>query len=291
MSDKKISQLAASTTPLAGTEALPVVQSGVTKQVSVANLTAGRAVATGNLTTTGTATISSNAAIGTTTPNVNANRNTLTLQGSWGGEVDITVGAVTHARFGSDNFGSGYSCRVESQDSIILKTGAASNVVVDTGNLVIGTAGKGIDFSADPSAAGMTSELLDDYEEGAWTPALSDGTNSASFAANSGWYTKVGNLVTLGFNAYNLDVSGLAATTVALRITGVPFTSGSKGSYAAAALPLNLSGENLFLFIGNAATQIFINRATGAVDSTSLTRAGAGSPNSMSVYGQLSYNV
>ena len=35
--------------------------------------------------------------------------------------------------------------------------------IVD-GNLVIGTAGKGIDFSADPSAPGMTSELLDDYE-------------------------------------------------------------------------------------------------------------------------------
>lgn len=33
------------------------------------------------------------------------------------------------------------------------------------GNLVIGTAGKGVDFSADPNAPGMTSELLDDYEE------------------------------------------------------------------------------------------------------------------------------
>ncbi len=40
------------------------------------------------------------------------------------------------------------------------------------GNLVIGTAGKGINFSADPSAPGMTSELLDDYEEGTWTPEV-----------------------------------------------------------------------------------------------------------------------
>lgn len=46
MADSKISALPASTTPLAGTEVLPVVQGGVTKQVSVANLTAGRAVAT-----------------------------------------------------------------------------------------------------------------------------------------------------------------------------------------------------------------------------------------------------
>jgi hypothetical protein len=44
MADVKISGLPASTTPLAGTEVLPIVQSGVTKQVSVANLTAGRIV-------------------------------------------------------------------------------------------------------------------------------------------------------------------------------------------------------------------------------------------------------
>lgn len=44
MADTKISALTASTVPLAGTEVLPIVQSGVTKQVSVANLTAGRAV-------------------------------------------------------------------------------------------------------------------------------------------------------------------------------------------------------------------------------------------------------
>ena len=44
MADTKISGLPASTTPLAGTEVLPIVQSGTTKQVSVANLTAGRAI-------------------------------------------------------------------------------------------------------------------------------------------------------------------------------------------------------------------------------------------------------
>tara|TARA_R110000868_G_scaffold190243_1_gene433873 strand:- start:1644 stop:2861 length:1218 start_codon:yes stop_codon:yes gene_type:complete len=42
MADTKISALPASTTPLAGTEVLPIVQSNSTKQVSVANLTAGR---------------------------------------------------------------------------------------------------------------------------------------------------------------------------------------------------------------------------------------------------------
>lgn len=45
MADLKISQLTGATTPLAGTEVLPIVQSSTTKQVSVANLTAGRAIA------------------------------------------------------------------------------------------------------------------------------------------------------------------------------------------------------------------------------------------------------
>jgi hypothetical protein len=52
MADTKISALTASTTPLAGTEVLPIVQSGVTKQVSVANLTAGRAISATQLTLT-----------------------------------------------------------------------------------------------------------------------------------------------------------------------------------------------------------------------------------------------
>jgi hypothetical protein len=52
MADTKISALTASTTPLAGTEVLPIVQSGVTKQVSVDNLTAGRAISATQLTLT-----------------------------------------------------------------------------------------------------------------------------------------------------------------------------------------------------------------------------------------------
>lgn len=42
MADKKISALTSATTPLAGTEVLPIVQSGSTVKVTVANLTDGR---------------------------------------------------------------------------------------------------------------------------------------------------------------------------------------------------------------------------------------------------------
>lgn len=53
MADAKISALPAATTPLAGTEVLPIVQSGVTDKVSVANLTAGRSVSGLNFVPTG----------------------------------------------------------------------------------------------------------------------------------------------------------------------------------------------------------------------------------------------
>lgn len=92
------------------------------------------------------------------------------------------------------------------------------------GNLVIGTAGKGIDFSADPSAPGMTSELLDDYEEGAWTPIDSSGAGLSLTVANA-TYVKVGRLVTANFAI----VYPATANPATARVGGLPFTSSSVG--------------------------------------------------------------
>ena len=54
MANKKISTLGAAGTPLAGTEVLPIVQSGITVNVSVSNLTAGRTVSAAGVSITGT---------------------------------------------------------------------------------------------------------------------------------------------------------------------------------------------------------------------------------------------
>ena len=89
------------------------------------------------------------------------------------------------------------------------------NVTVNTGNLVIGTSGKGIDFSANGNAAGMTSEVLDDYEEGTWTPTHTDGTTLGIVGVAR--YTKIGNAVTI-----NIDVQ---FTKASAGISGLPFTS------------------------------------------------------------------
>lgn len=108
------------------------------------------------------------------------------------------------------------------------------------GNLVVGTAGKGIDFSAATHAAGMTSELLNDYEEGTWTPT----GNGITFASANGRYVKVGRFVQVQ-GQVRLPVTASAS---ALRIDGLPFANGSNQSAGsvgyispAGALGLNLS--------------------------------------------------
>ena len=137
MADSKISALPASTTPLAGTEVLPIVQSSTTKQVSVANLTAGR---------------------------------TQTSNG-----------------------------------------------------IVQGTAATGYNFTANTPAPGMTSQLLNWYEEGPFTPTVVGLTTAgtATYAYQYGRYTRIGNRVM--FNIY-IQWS-LHTGTGFLSIAGLPFTT------------------------------------------------------------------
>lgn len=85
MADVKISGLPASTTPLAGTEVLPIVQGGQTKQVSVNNLTAGKAVTASSLTATNIKTSS-------TTANLDISGTTVAATGS-DANIDVNINA------------------------------------------------------------------------------------------------------------------------------------------------------------------------------------------------------
>jgi len=125
------------------------------------------------------------------------------------------------------------------------------------GNLVIGTAGRGIDFSAVPHAAGMTSELLDDYEEGTWNAGISFGNASVGIVYENflGVYTKIGNIVNV--SAY-INISSKGSSTGSARITGLPFTS-SAGSSAYAAPALFFTN---LTFLGQVTGYVNINGTT-----------------------------
>jgi hypothetical protein len=146
MADLKISQLPAATTPVAGTEVLPIVQSGTTTQVSIANLTVGRNVtattflggldtnvAAAGLTVTGTTV----AADGTDT-NIDL---TLTPQGS---------GVVTTAATYSD--GGGKLRAIPQSGS--AKTASYTLAVGDVGKFIEVGASGSITIPDDVFAAG-----------------------------------------------------------------------------------------------------------------------------------------
>ena len=202
MADLKISQLTGASTPLAGTEVLPIVQSGSTVKVSVANLTAGRAVATA------------------------------------GGSF--------------------------------------------TDNITQSTAAKGVNFTANTPAAGMTSQLLNWYEEGTCSLAISDGTTSS--ATTTCKYTRVGRQITVLIELYNVDVSALS-TSALLRITGMPFTAGAATSCSV------YTPYGLFVGVnGNiSGTTVSLYKIGNTVDGTNFKLSDIGSPTNMTLNGPFTY--
>jgi hypothetical protein len=104
------------------------------------------------------------------------------------------------------------------QDSANL-TFNGTDLTLGNGNLVIGTSGKGIDFSATPGTG--TSELLADYEEGTWTPVIegTSTTGTATYGSQTGKYTRIGRQVTV--TCY-LDWSG-GTGTGNMKFSGLPF--------------------------------------------------------------------
>ena len=110
-----------------------------------------------------------------------------------------------------------------------VTSGDTTPDVTLAGNLKFASGG-GIDFSATGNSSGtMSSELLDDYEEGSWTPNPSgSGTINGTSIAYSGKYTRVGNLVTLEFYANN-SAGNINIPSYKI-FTGLPFVTAS-GSY------------------------------------------------------------
>jgi hypothetical protein len=95
-----------------------------------------------------------------------------------------------------------------------------------TGNLIQGTAAKGINFTANTPAAGMTSQLLNWYEEGTFTPTLTTtGTDFTSVTLDiaKGSYTRIGRVVYITGSIRSSAVT-IGSASGFVVIGGLPFT-------------------------------------------------------------------
>ena len=225
MADKKISALTAATTPLAGTEVLPIVQGGATVKATVANIV-GAGTSPGSFTS------------------VNASAdivlaNTKSLHSDAISSYIVVAGGSTSSQsqgsgvyfYGNTNAGTGsiymFSGNVAGADIVIaprdtekVRISTTGNVTLSTGNLIIGTSGAGIDFSATPGTG--TSELLADYEEGTFTPTVAGVTLTLA----AGRYTKIGRTVFVEIFCR----FPVTADTTTTQIGDLPFTPVTGGN-------------------------------------------------------------
>jgi hypothetical protein len=128
------------------------------------------------------------------------------------------------------------------------------DVTLSTGNLVIGTSGKGIDFSATSSGSGtMTSELLADYEEGTWTPTLVGGTTAGDYtvATTTAFYTKIGRQVTV---TARMAVTVNSAGTGFANFGGLPFAKSSAQFLTGSVITTNVTFVALVISVSVQAT-------------------------------------
>ena len=155
------------------------------------------------------------------------------------GNTGVTIRSTDVNAFGAIAFGYGTSSNAEKRTGRILYSHAdkemvfynnesevmrfkdSDDVEVANGNVVIKTSGKGINCSATADAGGMSNDLLDDYEEGTWTPALTYGGNAVGLNTPVGTYVKVGNLICCRCRCHTTD--NPAGNNV--NISGLPYTS------------------------------------------------------------------
>ena len=243
MADKKISALDGATTPLAGTEVLPIVQGGQTVKVPANQLLSfgsanGVVYLNGsNVATAGTGLVYNGSQLGIGVAPAaplhvyaGASNEALRLDAASPSNTGINWYSNGVIKFAMQLLGDGtdafrlYNFNTGA-DAVVVDS--SSNLKINTGNLVQGTAAKGVNFTANTPQPGMTSQLLNAYEEGTWTPVVAATSGSITSYTASGTYTKVGRLVTATFT-YNITNAG--AGSGAITVTA-PFAAGSGANY------------------------------------------------------------
>ena len=147
--------------------------------------------------------------------------------------ANLADDAITSAKIADGTIATGNiaddavtGAKIENSPSI------ADGLTLSDGDLVFAS-GHGISFAAtgDSSGGSMANELLDDYEEGTWTPAFQSTSATFTYGTQSGEYIKIGRVVYLSCRL-SLGGSPGGTTTNTTFLTGLPFTIDSTAHYA-----------------------------------------------------------
>ena len=122
----------------------------------------------------------------------------------------------------------------------VLSSLPSFDTTIGIGGATASASGSGITFPATQSAS-TNANTLDDYEEGNWTPT---GNGVTFTAGTTGWYTKVGNLVTLNF-IVNWPVTANGSPAY---VTNLPFTTNTNAGVALGGYTTDL---NMITLVGN----------------------------------------
>ena len=129
-----------------------------------------------------------------------------------------------------------------------LNIGSEGDVTVSTGDLIFGTAGKGICLGATSNTDANT---LEDYEEGTWTPSLSvvpSGVTLGTVATAN--YTKIGDRVLISMTCIILSSSDPAPSSD-MRMIGFPFANADASVIMPAVLNYNYKPTPQLMMNGN----------------------------------------
>ena len=164
-----------------------------------------------------------------------------------------------------------------------MRVTSSGNVEITDGDLKISTSGHGIDFSATSDSTGTTqSEILDDYEEGTWTPTIAySSSGSATLSEALGFYTKIGRMVHV---IITVTVSAQGSGSGNVNLGGLPFTTGSTNGFRLNGHLTYMTGfsninSNITLYRAGASThmEMFMMNSIGSTDAiVNVTRSNVG---------------
>ena len=164
---------------------------------------------------------------------VNAGHDEIVAEGSGNSGITILSGTSSNGAvlFGdSGNNADGYLNYDHTNRKIDFGTAGATQWAIDSsGNFLPAATDHGIYLGVTSATA---SNLLNDYEEGTWTPSFSGtsgGASGVNYASRNGYYTKVGNIVSascwLNLLNWTSGPSGGA------QINGLPFAGKNASNY------------------------------------------------------------